>query len=145
MDYTQRWWTLHNADGCCEVLTLNLCILINKTSFKYPVVFDCVTQRGSTRAENSEAEKSESVAMFNGILQLLKWKDKRDVHMCTSIHNVCVPQYTMLILLTCMAGLITTLKKQSTGPAVSLTMTNIWAPLTAVTKWSHTLHSSAAL
>jgi hypothetical protein len=21
--------------------------------------------------------------MFNGILQLLKWKDKRDVHMCT--------------------------------------------------------------
>jgi hypothetical protein len=43
MDYTQRWWTLHKADGCCEVLTFNFCILINKTLFKYPVVFDCVT------------------------------------------------------------------------------------------------------
>jgi len=32
-------------------------------------------------------KKGESVAMSNGILQLLKWKDKRDVHMCTSIHN----------------------------------------------------------
>jgi hypothetical protein len=50
----------------------NLCMLINTTLFKYPVVFDCVTQRGFTGVENSEAEKSESVAMFNGILQLLK-------------------------------------------------------------------------
>ena len=32
-------------------------------------------------------KKGESVAMTNGILQILKWKDKRDVHMCTSIHN----------------------------------------------------------
>ena len=39
MNYTQRWWTLHNADGCCEVLIFNFCILINK----YPVVLGCVT------------------------------------------------------------------------------------------------------
>ena len=32
-------------------------------------------------------KKGESVAMTNGILQILKWKDKRDVHICTSIHN----------------------------------------------------------
>ena len=32
-------------------------------------------------------KKGESVAMTNEILQILKWKNKRDVHICTSIHN----------------------------------------------------------
>lgn len=32
-------------------------------------------------------KKGESVAMTNGTLQLLKWKDKRDVHMCTTLHS----------------------------------------------------------
>lgn len=32
-------------------------------------------------------KKGESVAMTNGTLQLLKWKDKRDVHMCTTVHT----------------------------------------------------------
>jgi hypothetical protein len=32
-------------------------------------------------------KKGESVAMTNGILQILKWKNKRDVDICTSIHN----------------------------------------------------------
>ena len=32
-------------------------------------------------------KKGESVAMTNGTLQILKWKDKRDVHMCTTIHD----------------------------------------------------------
>lgn len=33
-------------------------------------------------------KKGESVVMINGILQLFKWKDKRDVYMCIIVYIV---------------------------------------------------------
>ena len=32
-------------------------------------------------------KEGESLVMTNGTLQLLKWEDKRDVHMCTTVHT----------------------------------------------------------
>ena len=37
--------------------------------------------------KTTKLKKGESVSMTNGTLQVLKWKDKRDVHMCTTIHD----------------------------------------------------------
>lgn len=52
----------------------------------------CGTMRANRKGvpadlKTVKLKKGESVAMTNGTLQLLKWKDKRDVHMCTTVHT----------------------------------------------------------
>lgn len=52
----------------------------------------CGTMRANSKGvpadlKTVKLKKGESVAMTNGTLQLLKWKDKRDVHMCTTVHT----------------------------------------------------------
>lgn len=47
----------------------------------------CGTLRVNRKGVPKELKKNESIAMTNGTIQLLKWKDKRDVHMCTTLHN----------------------------------------------------------
>ena len=37
--------------------------------------------------KTAKLKKGESLAMTNGTLQLLKWRDKRDIHMCTTVHT----------------------------------------------------------
>ena len=53
---------------------------------------DCGTMRINRKGvpadlKTVKLKKGESLAMTNGTLQLLKWKDKRDVHMCTTVHT----------------------------------------------------------
>ena len=44
-------------------------------------------QRVPADLKTVKLKKGASLAMTNGTLQLLKWKDKRDVHMFTTVHT----------------------------------------------------------
>ena len=41
----------------------------------------------SADLKTTKLKKGEINSMTNGTLQVLKWKDKRYVHMCTTIHD----------------------------------------------------------
>nr|XP_022314098.1 uncharacterized protein LOC111118777 [Crassostrea virginica] len=48
----------------------------------------CINRKGvPADLKTVKLKKGESLAMTNGTLQLLKWKDKRDVHMFTTVHT----------------------------------------------------------